>query len=175
METLILHAPEVGEMTPEQAQAGSVFLAGTIDMGTGELWQPRAIQKLSGKVGAVYNPRRADWDSSWKQSITDPNFSQQVNWEIEHIECASEENRAHVVYFYFDPESQSPVTMLELGLICGMGEKAKGVPRAVVCCPAGFWRRGNIEIACARHAIPLYENFEESLDAVLTVLRLMRE
>ncbi len=167
METLILNAPECAEMTPEQREAGSVFLAGTIEMGAGEDWQPKAIKALTGKVGAIYNPRRTDWDSDWKQSISNPQFSEQVNWELNHIE------RADMVYFYFNPESKSPITLLELGLVSGVGEKVAGAAPAVVCCPRGFWRRGNIEIICARYNIPLYEDFDESIGAVLTILRVL--
>ncbi len=173
METLILHAPENAEMTPEQREAGSVFLAGTIEMGAGEDWQPKAIKALSGKVGAIYNPRREDWDSSWKQSISDPVFSEQVNWELDHIERPVSERARHVVYFYFDPDSKSPITLLELGLVCGMSESADNDTHIVVCCPPGFWRRGNIEIVCARHKIPLYADFDESMGAVLTILRII--
>jgi hypothetical protein len=166
METLILYPPNDAEMSIEQRAMGSVFLAGTIEMGTGEDWQPRAIQALSGKVGAIFNPRREDWDSSWKQSITDPQFAGQVNWELDHIA------RADLVYFYFDPASKSPITLLELGLVSGTGELIAGMPNAVVCCPGGFWRRGNIEIICARYKIPLYADFGESLARVMTTLRL---
>jgi hypothetical protein len=169
METLVLTPPDDAEMTPEQQEAGSVFLAGTIEMGAGEDWQPKAIKALSGKVGALYNPRRADWDSTWKQSISDPQFSEQVNWELDHIE------RADIVYFYFDPKSKSPITLLELGLVSGMGEKRAGATPAVVCCPTGFWRRGNIEIVCARDNIPLYADFDESMGAVLTILRTLEK
>lgn len=163
METLILHAPQEATLTQEQQQAGSIFLAGTIEMGTGEDWQPRAIKKLNGQVGAIYNPRRPDWDSSWKQSIDDPQFSEQVNWEMDHIE------KANLVYFYFDPNSKSPITLLELGFVCG--RKKSGTIPAVVCCPPGFWRRGNIEIMCARNGIPLYSDFDDSLDGALAFLR----
>jgi hypothetical protein len=164
MKTLVLTPPTYEALTPEQKEAGSVFLAGTIEMGSGENWQPRAIKAFSGKVGAIFNPRREDWDSTWKQSISNQDFTGQVNWELDHIEAAGK-GRAGVGYFYFDPESKSPITLLELGLVGG----AK--MQAVVCCPKGFWRRGNIEIVCARYGIPLYDNFEESIGAVLTVLR----
>lgn len=173
METLILTPPNEAEMTPDQKAAGSVFLAGTIDMGTGENWQPKAIKALSGKVGAIYNPRRKDWDSSLKQSISDPVFSEQVNWELDHIMRTRADRKRHMVYFYFDPESKSPVTLLELGLVCGMMEDE--APHVVVCCPPGFWRRGNVEIVCARNKIPLYEDFDESIGAVLTILRLIEK
>ena len=173
METLILTPPNLAEMTPEQREAGSVFLAGTIEMGAGENWQPKAIKALSGKVGAIFNPRRKDWDSSLKQSISEPKFAEQVNWELDHITRPVEYRERHVVYFYFDPDSKSPITLLELGLVCGMLENPDAAPHVIVCCPPGFWRRGNIEIVCARHKIPLYADFDESIGAVLTVLRIV--
>lgn len=167
MDTLVLTPPDRAELTPEQRGAGIVFLAGTIEMGSGEDWQPKAVKALSGKVGAIYNPRRADWNSDLKQSIGEPKFAEQVNWEMDHIE------HADMVYFYFDPKSKSPITLLELGLVCGMrGTGADSAKMAVVCCPKGFWRRGNVEIACARSNIPLYDDFDESLGALLTVMRL---
>ena len=30
-----------------------------------------------------------------------------------------------------------------------------------VVCPDGLWRKGNIEIACHKDGIPLYDNLEE--------------
>jgi hypothetical protein len=45
---------------------------------------------------------------------------------------------------------------LELG-ICSATK-----PRSlIVCAPKGFWRRGNIEIVCARSQIKLVETIEE--------------
>lgn len=171
METLILQPPHDMNLNAEQYMAGSVFLAGTIEMGTGENWQPKAIAALYGKVGAIYNPRREDWDSSWEQSIENPNFSAQVGWELDHIDRVLYTiNGQGVVYFYFAPDSKSPVTLLELGLVAGHLDCRSSGAKAIVCCPKGFWRRGNIEIVCARNNIPLYEDFDASIDAVIKSL-----
>ena len=65
-----------------------IFLAGSIEMGNAEDWQSEVtnylklyeeslLQELT-----IFNPRRIDWDSSWAQEISNPQFYQQVNWEL---------------------------------------------------------------------------------------------
>src|SRR4051812_5042107 len=120
----------------------SVFLAGSIEMGTAEDWQAAAERALADLPVAVLNPRRDAWDASWEQSIGNPLFRGQVEWELEGLE------RASVVAMYFAPPTQAPVTLLELGLLARSG-------KLVVCCPAGYWRRGNVEVVCARYGVPL--------------------
>ena len=54
---------------------------------------------------------------------------------------------AERIAFYFAPDSQAPVTLMELGLAARAG-------KAVVCCPTGYWRKGNVDVVCARYGIP---------------------
>lgn len=126
-----------------------VFLAGSIEMGAAEEWQERIIRELASSNGFILNPRRKDWDPSWKQEIDNAEFSEQVDWELNGLELAD------VVVFYFDPATKSPVTMLELGL---MAASDKSI---IVCCPEGFWRKGNIDIVCHRHLIPQVSSLNE--------------
>src|SRR5688572_177940 len=107
----------------------SLFLAGSIEMGLAEGWQERVESALADLDVVILNPRRDDWDSSWKQSISDPQFRQQVEWELDGLE------RASLIAVYFVPDTKAPITLLELGLFARSG-------RLVVCCPDGFWRRG---------------------------------
>ena len=37
----------------------------------------------------------------------------------------------------------------------------------MVCCPEGFWRKGNIEMVCDRYKIPLYENIDTMIKEVV--------
>jgi hypothetical protein len=120
----------------------SVFLAGSIEMGLAEPWQAALEQALADLPVVILNPRRDDWDSAWEQSIANPNFRQQVEWELEAQE------RAALIAMYFAPDTKSPVTLLELGLFARSG-------KLVVCCPVGFWRRGNVEVVCARYGVPM--------------------
>jgi hypothetical protein len=46
-----------------------------------------------------------------------------------------------------------------LGLYAGTG-------KAIVCCPEGFWKRGNIQIVCERYGVDLVESVGELGDKV---------
>lgn len=130
------------------ARKRMVFLAGSIEMGKAADWQAdlaAAIERANPQV-VVANPRRQQWDSSWAQSISNPQFREQVEWELDHLE------RAHLVVFYFQPGTQSPITLLELGKHL---ERSDARRSTLVCCPEGYWRKGNIEIACARKGLPM--------------------
>jgi len=117
-----------------------IFLAGSIEMGTAKEWQQQAIELFDSLTPEeekndylILNPRRPDWDSSWRQEFSDPQFYQQVKWELSSLQ------KADYVLFYFDPSTKSPVSMLELGAFHH---------KAIVICPDGFWRKGNIDVFC---------------------------
>jgi hypothetical protein len=123
----------------------TVFLAGSIEMGLAEPWQAAVEDALAGEDVVLLNPRRDEWDASWEQSIHNPQFRAQVEWELEGQE------RATLIAMYFAPRTRAPVTLLELGLAAQGG-------KLLVCCPPGFWRRGNVEVVCARYGVPLVES-----------------
>jgi len=118
----------------------SVFLAGSIEQGVAEHWQATLVHALRDLDITVLNPRREAWDATWPQEVGFAPFREQVEWELEAQE------KADLIAFYFSPTTHAPITLLELGL-------AAGRRHAVVCCPAGYWRRGNVEVVCARYAI----------------------
>ncbi len=137
----------------------SVFLAGSIDMGNAIDWQQSLCDELAKAQwqGYVLNPRRPDWDNTWTQSIENEHFRKQVEWELEGLEKASK------IVFYFAPQSQAPISLLELGLHAQTG-------KCVVCCPEGFWRKGNVDIVCQKYQIPQVNQLK-----ALTEVILMRE
>ena len=135
----------------------SVFLAGSIEMGQAEDWQARFQESLRSADITILNPRRDVWDATWAQEIGNPQFRAQVEWEL------SAQERATLIAMYFAPATKSPVTLLELGLFARSG-------RLAVCCSDGYWRKGNVEIVCARYGVPMLE----SLDALISyTLRIM--
>lgn len=136
-----------------------VFLAGSIEMGTAEDWQSALLLELESYNIDVYNPRRKQWDSSWVQSIDNPHFKEQVNWEIDAIEDAD------LVVFYFDPKTKSPITLMELGLV------AYRHTRVIVCCPDGFWRKGNVEVVCDRIGAKCHNSFVDFVADIKSVLQ----
>jgi hypothetical protein len=131
----------------------SVFLAGSIEMGAAEDWQARLTELLNDLDVVILNPRRDAWDASWRQSIDNPPFRQQVEWELDGLE------RASVIAMYFAPATRAPVTLLELGLFARSG-------RLCVCCPDGYWRRGNVEVVCARYGVFVLPDLEALAVAV---------
>ena len=131
----------------------ALFLAGSIEMGQAEDWQAALTAALAPYPITILNPRRDEWDASWRQSIDEPRFRAQVEWELDGLD------RADVIAMWFAPSTKSPITLLELGL------HAKS-RRLVVGCPDGFHRKGNVEIVCARYAIPLLDDWSTFLAAV---------
>ena len=147
---------------PEKYDAGNavtIFLGGSIDMGSAEDWQTRLTQDLSDYSDEdliLLNPRRDDWDLSWKQDPTPgTQFYEQVKWELDQQE------EACACVYYFAPNSKSPITLLELGLF------GSSLTPVIVCCPKEFYRYGNVKIVCDRYDIPMVETYEE----LVTVLR----
>lgn len=137
-------------------QGSWVFLAGSIEQGKADDWQKYAAEKLVADGWNVLNPRREVWDAGWVQSINNPKFKEQVNWELDGLDAAD------IVLFYFDPATMSPISLLELGFVLGLGDKS-----VYVVCPEGFWRKGNIEVVCSRHpAFHLFETIDEALEAI---------
>jgi nucleoside 2-deoxyribosyltransferase len=132
----------------------SVFLAGSIEMDRAAPWQNMVIHALTETRLTILNPRRKEWDASWKQEATNEPFREQVNWELAGIE------ESDIVAFYFDPATKSPVTMLELGLAIGLQKKI------VLACPQGFWRKGNIDITATRNRISVLPSLEALIVAL---------
>lgn len=130
----------------------TVFLAGSIEMGKATDWQKKAIKALRPHTSVIYNPRRDDWDSSWAQRIENPQFNDQVNWELEFIDAAD------FVIVNIEPDTMSPVTLMELGRLTAYSHY-----KTVVCCPKGFWRKGNVDIMCERYGIEVFEDFGDLL------------
>lgn len=119
-----------------------IFLGGSIEMGKASDWQQDIVAALSAHDVVVLNPRRRDWDSSWQQSIDNPQFREQVEWELQSLDDSD------IILFYFDPATKAPITLMELGL-----HAARAPEKVIVCCPEGFWRKGNVDIVCARYGV----------------------
>lgn len=118
----------------------TIFLAGSIEMGAAIDWQNQLTELFKDLPGIILNPRRDEWDSSWEQKITNVKFKEQVEWELDAQDMADK------ILMYFDPNTKSPITLLELGLYADS-------KKLVVCCPDGFWRKGNVDIVCKRYRI----------------------
>jgi Nucleoside 2-deoxyribosyltransferase like len=126
----------------------SIFLAGTIDLGFSENWQEQLGEWFLSKNYNVFNPRRNDWDSSWIQTYENPQFSQQVKWELNALD------KADWIVMYLMSQSKSPISLLELGLHANS-------KKLLVVCPDGFYRKGNVEVVCEMYDIPLFNTIDD--------------
>ena len=147
------------ESKDQEIKGVSVFLAGTIENGNSEDWQKKVEFLLSGLDITILNPRRDDWDSSWVQEQKNPQFNYQVNWEMNMLQIAD------VILMNFCSGSISPISLLELGTY-GDSEKM------IVCCPAGYAKKGNVDVWCSRKNVQVFENLEDALGAVRTKIAL---
>lgn len=139
------------EIEPSNLDGWStVFLAGTIDNGNSEDWQQTVAAKLAGRDRRylLYNPRQEDWHPEREGEM-----DYQVHWELEHMEKAD-----HILMVFLDG-SQSPITLLELGLHARSG-------KLLVVCTPGFYRYDNVRITCARYGLPVYGSIDEALEAL---------
>ena len=135
-----------------------VFLAGSIEMGTAEHWQDTVVVRLTGEKMVILNPRRDGWDASWKQRKDNPAFRAQVEWELDAL------TRSDHVLMYFDPNTKSPISLLEMGLYARSG-------KLIVVCPDGFWRKGNVDIVCGEYGIPQFQDLNAALEHLKSLIR----
>ncbi len=139
------------EKIPQNTGLPILFLAGSIEMGKAEDWQRYIGNELADLDIIILNPRRDDWDSSWKQEIGNTQFRNQVEWELDGLDCADH------IFFHFEPGSKSPITLLELGLYATS-------KKCLVHCPNGFWRKGNIDVVCARYETTQVNNIQDAVE-----------
>jgi hypothetical protein len=130
----------------------SLFLAGSIEMGKAEDWQTLVTKEFKDYSINIFNPRRDKWDASLKQDMTNDIFRDQVVWEQKYLDYSK------YIIVNIIGNTQSPITLLELGSLCKQPKK-----KVVVICQKDFWRRGNVEIMCVLNNIPLYENFDDGI------------
>lgn len=128
----------------------TIFLAGSIEMDKAINWQKECEHQLSDNY-ILFNPRRESWDASWKQEIQNPQFKEQVEWELNALE------KADIIIMYFVKETLSPISLLEFGLF------AKSGKLKVVVDPE-FWRKGNIDIVCEKYGVEQFETLDHLIN-----------
>jgi hypothetical protein len=138
----------------------SMFIAGTIDNGNSEDWQTKLVAALEHiPYIDLYNPRRDDWDSTWKQDYSDPKFKEQVDWELEHIELAD------IVFFFIGKDSKSPISLMELGLVARHEDQI-----VIVFCEDGFYRKGNVDAICEKYGLVKVDNWTDAINKITTIV-----
>lgn len=142
-----------------------VFLAGSIEQGTAEKWQDRVINELKASqapyevTAYIYNPRNEVWDATLEQVPENPKFFNQVEWELDWITSSD------IVFFWFDPKTKSPISLLELGLVLPSGNDV------IIYCPDEFWRAGNVNITAARFMKTVHKTPEAAIADLVSKIK----
>ena len=135
-----------------------IFLAGSIEMGRAEDWQSVVIMALQEYIVTdkvrIFNPRRPDWNSEWSQDGDHPELKNQIQWELGALE------RSDAILFYFQPDTLSPISLLELGLHARSD-------KSIVVCPSGFWRRANVVTTAETYDIPLVSDLQAGIRKII--------
>jgi len=134
-----------------------VFLGGSIDMGGAPDWQAAMTSALADMDVVILNPRRPDWNPEWRPEADEPEFRRQVEWELAALESAD------VIVMYFAPGTQSPISLLEMGLHARSG-------KLIVLAPDGFWRKGNVDITAQAYGVKQVQSLPELTAAVREAL-----
>lgn len=147
----VIYAPSVEAPRGEK----SIFLAGTTSKVDTSDWREALSTSLSDVPVTIYNPYRADWDSSWREDIDFAPYREQVEWELD------KQDEADIVVVYFHPATQAPISLLELGMC------ARASAKAIFVCPEGYWKRGNVQIFCKRFGVEMVDNVDGLREAVV--------
>lgn len=134
-----------------------VFLAGSTEGGSAIDWQASVVATLKNESLIILNPRRDELDASWEQSKENPRFREQVEWEFNALTLSD------YIVMYFDPTSKSPISLLEMGEFARSG-------KLFVVCPEGFWKKGNVDIACEEFQIPQFKTLDDLLATLKDIL-----
>lgn len=158
MHNIVMHEGNTFEINPLVIRAPesiigfrpSVYLAGSVTKPVD--WRKRFIDMVRDiqlPVGvALLDPVRKDWDDTWVESLADPRFREQVEWELRSMRFAD------VIAVHFEPGSLAPVSLLELGLYANSG-------KLLIHCPDGFWKRGYVEAVASFYRIHMVESLED--------------
>lgn len=120
---------------------------------------------------AIIDPTQPKWDATWVTTDyyhpDDTRFRVQVDWELQR------QTAANLVVFYFVEGQQAPISLMELGLALGRQSQSQGNSSSIsktvlVGCEKEYKHRGNVQAVCARFGVPLKENLDALVDAVVT-------
>jgi hypothetical protein len=145
----IIQAPSRSAITGKS----TVFLAGTTTKSSSPDWRQTLTKAVSHLPITVLNPLRLDWDHTWGPE----QISAQVEWELDMQE------RADIVVVYFGPETDAPISLLELGLSARSG-------KAIVACHRDYSKMVNVEIVCRRFGLEFIRSDDDLAESVIKKL-----
>lgn len=85
-------------------------------------------------------------------------FVEQVEWELNALD------KADYIFMYFDPNTKSPISLLELGLYASS-------KKLLVYCPQEFWKSGNIYMVMRKYNIIPAMSIEQAIELIKNAIK----
>ena len=156
----VVHAPNpLPSLRPDSPSPSpiTVFLSGAIDRNKAVSWREYVASKLNHLPVILIDPYRPDWNNTWREEATFEPFRRQVEWELDTMEAAN------IIVVHFTATEQAPISLLEFGLFARESRRDR---KLLVMCPDGYWKKGNVQIVCARFGIPLLDDLDDLVNAI---------
>lgn len=124
-----------------------IFLGGSLSVSEMiNSWRDEVASGLSDYDVTILNPERDDLED-WVDDESNPEFLTHVNWVMSALV------HADTVLMYFDPSTESPVSMMEFGMLA----KNRNL---MVCCPDSFHKSSIVKIVCNEYDVSLSSDKE---------------
>lgn len=131
-----LYIPPKVVCPPNKIRGPHIFLAGTIDNGASRDWQSELISEIQLDTKTyqhspfvIANPRRPDWNTDWTNDTDE--LIRQIKWELNGLNSSTD------IFMWLEPNSKSPISLLEMGMFSRHGNLLVG-------CPTQFYRYQNV-------------------------------
>ncbi|KAH6886283.1 hypothetical protein B0T10DRAFT_490939 [Thelonectria olida] len=145
---------------PEQTHRRSIFLAGTTTA-TGEAdWREALSKALADQPVTIFNPKRDDWDSSWREDSSDERWAEQIQWELDM------QHQANIVVVLFHGVTAAPVSLAEMGMASQTG-------KLIACALDGYSKRGYVEAVCWKYKAPFVTTEDQLKREVVARLKVL--
>lgn len=137
---------------PSPLEPPSIFLSGFISPAD-DCWRDKLSAVLSHLPVTIINPLRRDWDHTWKASLGDSKFVNQVTWELNALE------QTDIVVVNLGTKTEASISLMELGFVAGLQK------RIVVCCADEYKNSGNVQVFCRKLGITVAKTLEELISS----------
>lgn len=128
-----------------------IFLAGSMDINQPYTWRKNVIKTLNSKA-CFLDPTRLDHNT-----MNNIEMENHINWELEALALSD------IVFLNFLPTSQSPISLIELGMYVKS-------TKLLVNCPDQFYQSRYIKALCKKYKVPIYPSLNESLQYLKNML-----
>ncbi|KAF7546920.1 hypothetical protein G7Z17_g8099 [Cylindrodendrum hubeiense] len=146
---------------PQQTHRLSVFLAGTTSA-TGERdWRDALSNSLADQPVTLFNPKRTDWDSTWREDSSDKRWADQIQWELDMQDVAD------VIVVLFHGVTPAPISLAEMGMASRTG-------KLIACALDGYSKQGYVEAVCRKYKAPFVRNEDDLRRVVIERLGELR-